>query len=371
MFIKWLPIIGVFLAMAITESSAADIDISFYQGHENGPVAGFEKIDREMFKPLLMDDFYYTEVWFHEIQFPAEGIIVIVNLQINNIGLKKHKWDTYITVSDPTSGTLMNRDTIGSNQTKMDKEEFGITIKDHRMRLQDNKYFLKYSGKNIKADFTYHILTGSFQQGDGTLRFNDSDDFLKTNFPIPWAKITGTLTYNGKTLNLTGTGSMNHDRQVLPPSRFMSKWRVFWLYSEDATVGIVRCSSEEMKGTWLQRLMVAEKGRILFSSHNYKLLEQKKNELPGYSMPGGKRYLVEAIHGDNWLKGGITVTRVQEKYDILRQLPYVLRKLAAIFMDKTWTYRFYNHFDFKLHLNGKTRTIRGTGTGNVVEPVKK
>ncbi|MCP4681058.1 MAG: hypothetical protein GY864_01830, partial [Desulfobacterales bacterium] len=198
----------------------ADRDISFYRGHENGPVAGFDKIDREMFKPLLMDDFYYTEVWFHEMQFPAEGIIVIVNLQVNNIGLKKHKWDTYITVSDPTSGTLMNRDTIGSNQAKMDREGFGITIKDHRMRLQDNKYFLKYSGKNIKADFIYHILTGSFQQGDGTLRFNDSDDFLKTNFPIPWAKITGTLTYNGKTLNLTGTGSMNHDRQVLPPSRF-------------------------------------------------------------------------------------------------------------------------------------------------------
>ena len=190
------------------------------------------------------------------------------------------------------------------------------------------------------------------------------------NFPIPWAKITGTLAYNGKKLSLAGVGSMNHDRQVLSPTRYMSDWRAMWFYTPDATIAMVRASAKDMNGIWSQRLMVAEPGKILFSSHDYTFKDLDLRPVPGSKVPCAMRYKVEAVDGDNWLKGEIKVTRIQEKKNILDEYPLLFRKLATLVVSETWSYRFWCDFKFEFRMDGKTRNIDGTGTGNYVNSLK-
>ena len=351
-------------------------DVVFFQGHQNGKVQDFDQLDLKIFQAQPLESKYYTEVWFHEMQFPEQGIIVIVNIQMHNLGISSGYCDTYITVSGPEFGYLISQDSNDPEQVKIDPQGFGVSAGKQRIELVGNTYRVRYQGQDIQGEFTYQPLTGSFQQGDGKVVFSKSGDFALHNFPIPWAKISGKLTVKGKTLDLNGVGSMNHDWQVLSPLRFMSMWRAFWLYTDDATVSMVRASAPDLNGQWSQRLMVAEPGRILFSSHDYVLEELDLAPVPEGNIPMPRRFRVEAVHGDDWLKGEIKVTRIPEKVNILSDrllanLPSIIGRLAELVADETWSYRFWCDFKFEFRVDGKTKTIQGAGTGNFVDIVKK
>ena len=304
------------------------------------------------------------------MQFADSGLIVIVNFQLHNLGISNGYCDAFITVSDPSAHLYGDHSSMEPNEVKIGPSGFGVTAGAHRLELVGNQYHVKYAGKDIQGDFIFKPKTGSFQQGDGKLVYKSSGDWVRYNFPIPWAEVSGTLTYNGKTVKLCGVGSMNHDRQVLSPTRYMSDWRAFWMYTPDATIAIVRSSSLDMHPIWSQRLMVAEPDKILFSSHDYTFKDFDLKPVPGGPVPCAMRYLVDAGDAQNGLKGEIRVTRIQEKQDILAGYPVLFRKIATLLVSETWSYRFWCDFNFEFHQDGKTRTISGTGTGNYVSSLK-
>jgi hypothetical protein len=365
--IRGLALVVAWLLLAATGAP----DVVFFQGHVNGKVSGFDRIDLSMFRAYPQSSKFYTEIWFHEMQFAEPGIIVIVDIQLHNLGFRSGYAGTFITVSDPAGNYVIDFEhTIDPAEVKIDPQGFGITAGQHRIELTGQEYHVKYRGKTIQGDFTYQPLTGSFQQGDGKQVFKKSGNFVRYNFPIPWAKITGTVTYNGKTVKLSGMGSMNHDWQILSPTRYMGDWRAAWFYTPEATVSIVRASSPDLNGEWSQRLMVAEPGKILFSSHEYKFEDLDPEPVAGGPVPCPRRYRVEAKAGEDWLKGEIKVTRIAEKKNILEDYPLLFRKLSSLLVAETWSYRFWCDFNFELRLDGQTRTIAGTGAGNYISSVK-
>jgi hypothetical protein len=350
---------------------AADIGyIEFFKGHVNGKVQGFTKTDVTMFQAHPDKSKFFTEIWFHEMQFKEQGIIMIVNVQMHNLGLGSGYCNFGISISEPSGKIFLEENSIDPEQVFLDKEGFGITAGSNRVELKGNEYHIRYRGKAISGDFTYNIKTGSFQQGDGKVVFKQSGDYALYNFPIPWADITANVVYQGKNLKLKGVGSMNHDRQILSPFRYPSNWRAFWLYAPDATISIIRASSKDMAPRWSQRLMVAEPGKILFSSHDYQFQDLDIKPVPEKKVSCPRRFKVEAKNGDNWLRGEIRVTKIQEKQNILEKYPWVFRKLAELVVSETWVYRFWCDYTFELRLDGKTRIIRGTGTGNYISSVE-
>ena len=356
--------------LALAAVAAAGLSVVMFRGHQNGKVTGFDRTDLALFRAQPSTSKYYTEIWFNEMQFPAEGIIVIVNLQLHNFGLKSGYGACYMTVSDPKVYEI-DQGGAEPDEVKIAPSGFNIAMGTQRIWLEGNKYRVVYKGQKVSGDFTYEIMAPSYQQGDGKVVFTESGDYVMHNFPIPWAKVTGTLTYPGKTVKVSGVGSMNHDRQVLSPTRFMSDWRANWLYSPDATVSIVRASCIDLAGRWSQRLLVAEPGKLLFSSHDFKYEDLDVKPVPGSPVPCPRRFRVEAVAGDDWLKGEIRVTRIQEKKNILAEYPLVFRKIAEMVVSETWSYRYWCDYNFEFRQDGQTRTIAGTGTGNWVGSVRK
>ena len=94
------------------------------------------------------------------------------------------------------------------------------------------------------------------------------------------------------------------------------------------------------------------------------------NPVPGCNVSCPENFKIAAVHGEDWSKGGIKVTSIQEKKDIVDEFPTVLRPLASLVVSETWSYRFWMDFDFELKLDGQTRRIKGRGTGNVVDSVE-
>jgi hypothetical protein len=120
----------------------------------------------------------------------------------------------------------------------------------------------------------------------------------------------------------------------------------------------------------VERLMLAEGNRILFSSNNYAFKKLEQKAMPGSKVPLPQSFKVEAIYGDSKLVGDIRINRVQESVDILKFYPLFFRKLAENIVSQTWLYRSWCDFKFDFTQDGKTRTIQGTGTGQYVSTVR-
>jgi hypothetical protein len=356
--------------LALTAVAAAGSEMVMFRGPLNGKITGFDSTNVTMFQAQPSKSKYYTEVWFNEMQFTDQGLIVIVNVQLHNLGLKSGYGGCFMSVSDP-NGLVFDMSDINPMEVKINPAGFDLTTGPHRLWLEGSRYRVVYKGKKVSGDFTYEILAPSYQQGDGKVVFTDSGDYVLHNFPIPWAKITGTLTYKGKSIQVSGVGSMNHDRQILSPTKFMSDWRGFWLYSPDATISIVRANSTDLGDQWSQRLLVAEPGKLLFSSHDYKFEELDVKPVPGAPVPCPRRFKVEAVAGADWLKGEIRVTRIQEKKNVLAEYPALFRKLAKMVVSETFSYRYFCDYNFEFKHDGKTRAISGVGTGFWSGAVKK
>jgi len=68
---------------------------AFFQGHVNGRVQGFAHTDLYDFRAEPGRERFYTELWFHEMQFAQEGLIVIVNVQMHNLGVSRGYCDDF------------------------------------------------------------------------------------------------------------------------------------------------------------------------------------------------------------------------------------------------------------------------------------
>ena len=125
-------------------------EVVFFSGHRNGKVEGFDKIDANMFRAQPKSSKYYTEIWFHEMQFADPGIIVIGNVQMHNIGLGSGYCDFATTVSDPAGVIYLDRSPIDPQEVKIDQDGFGISAGPNRIELKGNQYFIKYRGADIR-----------------------------------------------------------------------------------------------------------------------------------------------------------------------------------------------------------------------------
>jgi len=70
-------------------------------------------------------------------------------------------------------------------------------------------YTTRKKGVSYFADLKFHDIEKGCIWGDGVYRFGD-DEFLGMSIPIPYARVTGKIAINGDTLNVSGTGYMDH-----------------------------------------------------------------------------------------------------------------------------------------------------------------
>ena len=129
-------------------------------------------------------------------------------------------------------------------------------------------------------------------------------------------------------------------------------------------------TSKALNESWVQRLTLAEKGEIVFSSHDFKLTELDTRKVSNAKVPLPRKYKVEAIHGENKLTGEITVTNVQEKEEILKDYNPLFRELAYLIINETWSYRFWMDYELTLERKGEIKTFTGKGVGNFVDSIK-
>lgn len=91
----------------------------------------------------------------------------------------------------------------------------------------------------VGLDLHFHALVEPFRQGNtGIIALGDDEEYFYTDVPVARNQVTGTLTYNGKTVDVTGLGYHDHQWFNINPMVAWHHWLWGRMYTDNYTVYI-------------------------------------------------------------------------------------------------------------------------------------
>ncbi len=343
------------LAAALSAAALGAGDWSMFAGQKNGP-AGPGKLDLAAFAHHRYPGIYWSEVYYHQMNFPDESMITV------QVGLNVKDATIVFAYCRPGQKPYTEFLVQDVGEARFDGRGFGITIGDNRIWLAGNKYHLHLAFGKIAADITYDILGPSVFFGDGMLRYPDGKSFTNYSFPISWARVRAHAVVDGQAHDLEGHGSMNHDVGVLSPFYTPANWQAFWFYGDDHALVVADFYTNPEFGSVLcQRLAFVDKNGDVFTSTSFPMKWDDWVDAPGIPFRYPRHYSLRADGGGVTLTAEIKGRDLLLLEDLYSNLPPLLKTVAKRITKNGWTADLWSDYELSYIHDGRTDTYRGRG----------
>lgn len=211
------------------------------------------------------------EHWYFDARLD-DGHIVVGFLQTSELITKRPGVELHVYRPDGTRLEIRKpypKAAVKASTEKCDirvGHNFAHVIEDPVTGLHTHVVHLDEDG--ICFDLRFQSTVEPWQPGKGASRFGEKD-FFAWVIPAPRAEVTGTVTIEGKTMQVQGTGYADHNWGVGFMPRIVERWYWGRIYAEDftvvyATIGLngKRFGPER----WLKPFMLAHGSKVALSS---------------------------------------------------------------------------------------------------------
>lgn len=219
------------------------------------------------------DDPGNNEVWYFDANFD-DGSKVIIGFRpctASGMAEKGFTPNLNLDITRPDGTTTQEFAFASVGDSFMSKEKCDVhfgkdwctgDFKDYDIHIE--------STATLGCDLHYHALTEPFRQGTSEIALGDNEEYFYTDLCVPKCEVTGTLTYDGKTVEVHGQGY--HDHQWMNISLFEAFHHWLWgrMYTEKYIVYIYDfVCSERFEFTKVPFFIVAdnETGEIVFETN--------------------------------------------------------------------------------------------------------
>lgn len=241
-----------------------------------------------------------NEVWYFDANFD-DGSKVIIGFRPCTAGGMKEKGfspNLNLDITRPDGKTTQEFAFATPENSYMSKEKCDVhygndwctgDFKDYDIHIE--------STETLGCDLHYHALTEPFRQGTSEIALGDNDEYYYTDLCVPKCEVTGTLTYDGKTVEVHGQGY--HDHQWMNISLFEAFHHWLWgrMYTEKYIVYIYDfVCSERYDYTRIPFFIVAdnETGKIVFETNGNFTRKTTLEMMPvGKKFPKKSHYLFD------------------------------------------------------------------------------
>jgi len=351
----WIPGALIFSFLLLMPATASDGWVLF-KGQANGPVKSPDGNDLSLFAHKKYPGLYWSELYYHQMTF-SDGSVMTAQL-----GFNAREASVVMAFAKAGAEPFTDYWVMDFDDVKFDGRGFGFSFGGNRVRLDGKKYQLDLETGKVKAKLVFDILSPGVTFGDGMVRYPDGKSFAYYSFPIPWAKVRGRATIQGREYDLEGFGNMNHDIQSLSPLYLPANWQAFWFFGEDHALMIADFYVNKKFGELLtQRLVFVDREGGMFSSTNFPVKWDQWAELKGSGFPYPRHYNLSAEGGGARLEAEVNNCEVILSKDLFSNLPAALRPVARQITRNGWTVDCWSGYTLTYRQQGKISTYQGLG----------
>ncbi len=209
-------------------------------------------------------------------------------------------------------------------------------------------YQLHAEANGMSADLTFTGIVPPWRPLDGKAYFGDREHYFGWLPAIPYGTVQGTLTYDGKTHNVTGSGYHDHNWGNLSLPNVIDHW--YWGRAQfgDYTVIFVEQTTHRTYGSRKLPVFLLAKGKEILTGDGLPMKLKKTNFV---KHAGGREYPTELdFHwelDDKQVHITLRQPEIIEATSLLEMLPTWKRKLLGLFVNPYY-FRFNAEMELKI-----------------------
>ncbi|MCK5811676.1 MAG: hypothetical protein KAG94_02145 [Clostridiales bacterium] len=291
----------------------------------------------------------FFEWWYFDASLDDGTTIVIVYMTKSIMEYKGPlKPGVMITITRPNEDKIFKISNLSKNTFTSSKKSCDVKIGPNWVKGDLKTYTLHAKVEDIIADLTFNGIVPPFRPRDGKIFFGDINHYFGWVAPIPYGTVSGTLTYNGKTHKVTGSGYHDHNWGNLALPSVQDHWYWGRAQFDDYTIIFVEQITRKKFGSKkLPVLMLAKGDKIL--TGNGVPLKLKTTDFTKYS--SGRKYPNKLVF--SWELEGNTIDitlnnpKVIEAASLLSSFPKWKQKILRLFVNPYY-FRFESKMDLKI-----------------------
>jgi hypothetical protein len=247
---------------------------------------------------------------------------------------------------------------IGENWVKGNLHTYQLHVEINDPSGDDSNESLD-GPRRLSADLTFIGLVPPWRPGAGKAYFGDLEHYFAWMPAIPYGTVQGTLTYDGQTHQVSGTGYHDHNWGNIGLNDVMDHWYWGRAHISDYTLIYVEQIAAEKYGYARIPVFMLAKGNQMITGDGANLIMRTADFV---EHPGGRAYPREVDF--RWQEGNESVElslrgpKLIEGASLLTTLPAWQQKLARLFANPYY-FRFNAELILSIHKDGHHLTEHG------------
>ncbi|KAF0111766.1 MAG: hypothetical protein FD147_568 [Chloroflexi bacterium] len=301
------------------------------------------------------------EWWYFDAHFDDGSTVVIVYhtkpLLLRTGPLKPM---IAITITRPDGQKLSSFPIYRPGQFEAEKDQCDIRIGPSRVHGDLHRYELHAEGSNLSADLVFTGQVPPWRPGSGFNYYNEELTRFFAWLPsIPFGHVEGTLTYDGQTRPVRGTGYHDHNWGNIGLNEVLSHWYWGRAHLGDYTLIFANVVAADSYNNQVFPVFLLAKGsRVLTDDGRFLTLQkgEEQTHISRKTFPGRLDFYwqrdIETIHL------AIRKPRIIESTSMLTGLPGWKRSLARLFTNPYY-FRFEADLELSVSISGECSIEHG------------
>lgn len=252
---------------------------------------------------------------------------------------------------DPATNNIF--ESVNTSNQKFSPDRLSTSAPNISITAKDGTHTFETSKPHqIKVTFT--PISEGYKLGHGRALFGSGADpsYVSHAF-MPRGKVSGELKQkNGAILSLEGVGFLVHAMQRDRPYLLAERWNFAVFHSKRVTLNLMEFHApKNYGGVWMAQSALVLDGQLRSATGeaHQTVLEEVKDNSSGYSIPKRARFNWK---GADWEASIEVEPTLSNKIDLLKQLPWMIRKFIQAFVTSPYDYMFWDKVTVHLRLEG-------------------
>jgi len=308
--------------------------------------------------PEFEKDGDYGETWFFVSQ-GDDGGAVFAMLSITNLGLRTFDGSVDVQYYGPDGQVHVAHHEVRRDRIEAATDHMDVTVGTSRAWADGDTYHLAIDQDDVSMRLDMTRQLPAWRPGDGFIRYGDGDH-QALGIHVPRGRSSGSLTIDGQTFDLAGTGYHDHSWATIKLPSAMKRWDSLRLYHPRYTLVLHEHGLTNKYGGGTNQFgILGLDGRIVAEARSFTYAGSAPRKVKGGQMATELDVLVDA---DGWrVEGTIVEERYQDSVDVLGQLSLPVRLAIKAFYTNPFLHRYVGHYELDVtDPSGTTEHISGS-----------
>ena len=305
----------------------------------------------------------FFEWWYFDAHLDDGTTVVIVYMTKSITEYKGPlKPSVMITITRPDGAKLFETQKYSPKTFSASKHNCDVKIGPNWVKGDLKKYELHATIEEIEVNLTFTGIVPPWRPRDGKIFFGNRQHHFGWVAPIPHGSVEGTLAYDNKTHEVTGSGYHDHNWGNLSLPTVQDHWYWGRTTLDEYTVLFVEQTTSKTYGSIKLPVFLLAKGNKVLTGDGKPLTLETSDFIDhssGHKYPN--KLVFSWISGDDEIIITLKNPQIIEAASLLGSFPKWKQKIAGIFVNP-----YYFRFNAQINLEINFGGIKILKTGSIL-----